>query len=53
MADYGKWVGGALGWALGGPIGALLGYQVGKMFQGFTSSDGKSRVFEKKTQHRC
>ena len=50
MADYGKWVGGALGWALGGPIGALLGYQVGKMFQGFTSSDGESRVFEKITQ---
>ncbi len=50
MADYGKWVGGALGWALGGPIGALLGYQVGKMFQGFTSSDGEPSVFEKRTQ---
>ncbi|MBM71982.1 MAG: molecular chaperone DjlA [Crocinitomicaceae bacterium] len=50
MADYGKWVGGALGWALGGPIGALLGYQVGKMFQGFTSADGEPNVFEKRTQ---
>lgn len=50
MADYGKWVGGALGWALGGPIGALLGYQVGKMFQGFTSTDGEQNVFEKRTQ---
>ena len=50
MADYGKWVGGALGWALGGPIGALLGYQVGKMFQGFTTADGDPNVFEKRTQ---
>lgn len=36
---FGKWVGGALGWALGGPIGALLGYQVGKMFTGFTEGN--------------
>ena len=50
MSDYGKWVGGALGWALGGPIGALLGYQVGKMFQGFTTDDGEPNVFEKRTQ---
>ena len=50
MSDYGKWVGGALGWALGGPIGALLGYQVGKMFQGFTTYDGEPNVFEKRTQ---
>ena len=50
MADYGKWVGGALGWALGGPIGALFGYQVGKMFQGFTTADGEPNVFEKRTQ---
>jgi DnaJ like chaperone protein len=32
MAGYGKWVGGAIGWALGGPIGGILGYQVGKFF---------------------
>jgi DnaJ like chaperone protein len=30
MAGYGKWVGGAIGWALGGYIGGILGYQVGK-----------------------
>ena len=39
MSDYGKWVGGAVGWALGGPIGGILGYQIGKMFKSFTSSD--------------
>ena len=32
MAGFGKWVGGAIGWALGGPIGGILGYQVGKFF---------------------
>jgi DnaJ like chaperone protein len=32
MAGYGKWVGGAIGWALGGYIGGILGYQLGKFF---------------------
>jgi DnaJ like chaperone protein len=33
MAKYGKWIGGALGWAigLGSPIGAVLGFAVGSM----------------------
>lgn len=32
MGKYAKWVGGALGWAVGGPIGALFGYAVGTIF---------------------
>ena len=32
MAGFGKWIGGGLGWAFGGPIGALIGYAVGSMF---------------------
>ena len=28
--DYAKWVGGGIGWMYGGPIGALIGYQLGK-----------------------
>ena len=33
MAKYGKWIGGGLGWALGGgPIGALLGFAIGSLF---------------------
>ncbi len=33
MAKFGKWIGGGLGWALGGgPIGALLGFAIGSMF---------------------
>ena len=30
--DYAKWIGGAVGWALGGPIGGVMGYWLGKMF---------------------
>lgn len=31
MAKYTKWIGGALGWALGGPIGGILGFAFGSM----------------------
>jgi len=30
--SYAKWIGGGVGWAFGGPIGALLGFAFGKMF---------------------
>ncbi|PCJ82224.1 MAG: molecular chaperone DjlA [Bacteroidetes bacterium] len=54
MAGFGKWVGGALGWALGGPIGGILGYQVGKLFSsgGQTSNpftQGRSQGFQNRT----
>jgi len=29
MAKFGKWIGGGLGWAFAGPIGALLGFALG------------------------
>ena len=32
MAKYRKWVAGGLGWAMGGPIGALLGFAFGYVF---------------------
>lgn len=34
---YGKWIGGGLGWAFGGPIGAILGFAMGSMFEGLNS----------------
>ena len=34
MGKYGKWIGGTLGWAVGGPIGALLGFAFGSMMDG-------------------
>jgi DnaJ like chaperone protein len=29
MSKFAKWIGGGLGWALGGPIGALIGFGLG------------------------
>ena len=29
MVKLGKWIGGGLGWAFGGPIGAILGFAIG------------------------
>jgi DnaJ like chaperone protein len=34
MSGFGKWIAGGLGWALGGPIGALFGFAIGSMFDG-------------------
>lgn len=34
---YGKWVGGGLGWAFGGPIGAILGFAFGSMYDSMQS----------------
>ena len=34
MSSFGKWIGGGLGWAFGGPIGALIGFTLGSMFDG-------------------
>ncbi len=43
---FGKWIGGALGWAVGGPIGGLLGFAFG------TIIDDKSLSVEKGNQRR-
>lgn len=32
MAKFGKWIGGGLGWAVGGPIGAIFGFMIGSAF---------------------
>jgi DnaJ like chaperone protein len=42
MGKYGKWIGGGLGWALLGPLGGVLGFVVGSMFD---RADGQPRVF--------
>jgi len=34
MGNYSKWIGGGLGWFLGGPLGAIFGYLVGSMVDG-------------------
>lgn len=37
----GKWITGAIGWAVGGPIGALVGYLLGSAMEGDSSSGTK------------
>lgn len=39
---YGKWISGALGWAVGGPIGAIFGFALGSYLEN-DSSGNKSR----------
>lgn len=47
---FAKWLLGGLGWSLGGPIGALIGFYIGKSFE---PKDGGSRDFAGSTrQHR-
>ncbi len=38
MGKYAKWIGGGLGWFFGGPLGALLGFAVGSVFDGSRQS---------------
>ncbi len=44
---YGKWISGAIGWALGGPLGALLGYGIASFLEKDTdgSSSGRKARF--------
>ena len=39
MAKFVKWLGAGLGWAFGGPIGAILGYALGSAFQGMSQNE--------------
>jgi len=39
MANFIKWLGAGLSFAVGGPIGSVLGYVVGNFIEGFTASD--------------
>ena len=39
----GKWITGAIGWALGGPLGGLAGYLIGSLFEG--DSQQAQRVY--------
>ena len=55
MAKYAKWIGGALGWAFGGPLGALLGVAVGSMFddmsKGVYAASREPNYFERPRRH--
>lgn len=43
MSKYTKWVMGGLGWALGGPIGGILGFIMGTAFESMNSGEFEYR----------
>ena len=43
MAKYTKWVAGGLGWALGGPIGAVAGFVLGSLFENASDLDNTAK----------
>jgi DnaJ like chaperone protein len=45
MAKYGKWLGGGLGWAFGGPIGAVIGFALGSFYDNNTA-DKETRQYD-------
>jgi len=38
MSSYKKWIAGGLGWAMGGPLGAFLGFTLGSMLDNFSTA---------------
>ena len=42
--SIGKWVGIGAGWFFGGPIGAIIGYYIGKNF--FTGKNDNEKAYE-------
>jgi DnaJ like chaperone protein len=43
IGGYGKWILGGLGWAFGGPIGAIMGYLMGSAFDSMNSGEFEYR----------
>src|ERR1035437_3335720 len=48
MAKLGKWIGGGLGFSLGGPLGALAGFVLGSLFDEADNIVQKPEEFRKK-----
>jgi DnaJ like chaperone protein len=42
MGNFGKWIGGGLGWVVGGPIGGLFGFVVGSFLDSATVQTGST-----------
>jgi len=39
MASFSRWLGAGLGWTFGGPIGGLIGFALGSLFDGLSKAD--------------
>ncbi|MEA3444767.1 MAG: molecular chaperone DjiA [Bacteroidota bacterium] len=51
MGKYSKWIGGGLGWVLGGPIGGLLGFAAGALFDKSEKITGHHEGYGNTTQN--
>jgi DnaJ like chaperone protein len=49
MAKFGKWLGGGLGWAVLGPLGGILGFLIGSMFDEDTKQIRQQATSRRKT----
>lgn len=46
MSNFIKWIGGGIGWAAGGPIGAIIGFLLGAFIDGIQSSSVEYKPHE-------
>ena len=49
MSSFGKFIGGGLGFVLGGPVGALIGFALGSMFDGSQISTSTRSIGQNQT----
>ncbi len=49
MGNFAKWIGGGLGWVMGGPIGGLLGFLIGSVVDNTTVTAAEYRTGPRQT----
>jgi len=49
--SYSKWIGGGLGWAVGGPIGGLMGFALGALIDSVQGPQAEVKVEDRYDQH--
>jgi len=50
--SFSKWIGGALGWSFGGPIGAIIGLAIGSFIDAVTDGSGTPLLGERQSTGR-
>jgi DnaJ like chaperone protein len=53
MSDYGKWLGGGLGWLVGGPIGGILGFVAGNVLSDEPEAEATSKISDVTELESC
>lgn len=49
MGNFAKWIGGGLGWAVGGPIGAIVGFALGSLFENTEKVQKTGQSYSRRT----